>query len=133
VLILPFGPLVRKPIARTPTENRLAPFAMISLAAPAGAWSRLILAQSMNLLKAGASSVLLSDLAPNWLRDKTMHSWAERPVFYLRYDSLPEDVRRMLHHEGARPIGRRSDTGEPNLALLFSASAPVKLGAPNER
>lgn len=130
VLILPFGPLVRKPIARTPTDNRLAPFTMISLAAPSGAWSRLILAQSLSLLKAGASSVLLSDPAPNWLSDKTVHTWSERPVFYLRYDSLSEDVRRMLDHEGARPIGRRSDTGEPNLALLFSASSLEKYGTP---
>ncbi len=133
VLILPFGPLVRKPIARTPTENRHAPFAMISLAGPAGAWSRLILAQSMNMLKAGAASVLLSDPSPHWLTDKTMHGWAERPVFYLKYDNLSDNVRRILDHEGARPIGRRPDTGEPNLALLFSASAPVAHGLQNQR
>ena len=123
VLIMPFGPLVRKPIARIPTDDRPARFAMVSVAGPNAAWSRPILAESMKLLKARASCVLLTDPAPAWLSDQTMHSWAERPVFYLRYDNLSEDVRRILDHEGARAIGRRPDTGEPNLQLLLSASA----------
>lgn len=129
VLVLPFGPLARKSVARTPTDNRGAPFAVISVATPAGAWGRPILAQSMKLLSAGASSVLLSDPAPHWLNGRAMHTWAERPVFYLRYDKLPEDLRRMLHHEGACPIGRRSDTGEPNLVPLFGAPSAAKRGA----
>jgi hypothetical protein len=48
-----------------------------------------------------------------------MYGWAEKPVFYLRYDSFPEQMLEMLNREGARPIGKRADTGEPNLALLF--------------
>lgn len=124
VLILPFGPLVRKPIARTPTENRHAPFAIVSVAPPTGAWSRTVLAQSMSLLRTGAWSVLLSDPTPNWITDKTISTWLGRPLFYIRYDSLPEQLRRMLNQDGARPIGRRPDTGEPNLSVLLRASTP---------
>jgi O-acetyl-ADP-ribose deacetylase (regulator of RNase III) len=119
VLILPFGPLARKSVARIPTERRVAPFAIVSLAAPSAAWSRQLLAQSMHLLKSHARSVLLTDPAPNWLSSRLMHGWAEKPVFYLRYDGFPEQMLEMLNREGAHPIGRRPDTGEPNLALLF--------------
>ena len=121
VLILPFGPLTRKPIARVRTEKRVAPFAMVSLAAPGAAWSRRLLAQSMHLLKAHARSVLLTDPTPTWLNSRVIHGWAEKPIFYLRYDSLPEQMLKILNREGARPIGRRPDTGEPNLALLFGS------------
>jgi hypothetical protein len=34
-----------------------------------------------------------------------------------------------LDHAGAHPIGRRSDTGEPNLALLFHVSSASKHSA----
>ena len=119
VLILPFGPLTRKTIARTSTDKRQAPFAILSVAAPNEAWGRPILAQSMALLRIGASSVLLTDPAPEWLNSKALHSWTKRPMFYLRYETQSDDMRWMLDKEGARPIGRRSDTGEPNLAPLF--------------
>jgi O-acetyl-ADP-ribose deacetylase (regulator of RNase III) len=119
VLILPFGPLTRRSVARIPTERRVAPFAIVSLAAPSAAWSRQLLAQSMHLLKSRARSVLLTDPAPNWLNGRIMHGWAEKPVFYLRYDTFPEQMLEILNREGAHPIGRRPDTGEPNLALLF--------------
>lgn len=119
VLILPFGPLTRKSVARISTEKRAAPFAILSLAAPGAAWSRQLLAQSMHLLKSHAKSVLLTDPAPKWLTSGIMHDWAEKPVFYLRYDSLPKQMTEMLNREGARPIGRRPDTGEPNLAVLL--------------
>lgn len=132
VLILPFGPLTRKPIARTPTENRHAPFAMVSLATPKAAWSRATLAQSMSLLRTGASTVLLSDPSPGWLTDKTLHQWLDRPLFYVRYDSLPEEQRRMLDQDGARPIGRRPDTGEPNLAFFFRSARSVRSVLPHD-
>jgi O-acetyl-ADP-ribose deacetylase (regulator of RNase III) len=129
VLILPFGPLSRKTLARTPTDNHHASFVMVSVAAPAAAWSRVILAQSMKLLRSGASSVLLSDPTPDWLNNKSVRAWTEHPVSYLRYDSSPDAVRQMLDRAGARPIGRRPDTGQPNLAPLFSDSSPSKRGA----
>ena len=40
VLILPFGPLSRKSVARTQTDNQRAPFAIVSIAAPSEPWGR---------------------------------------------------------------------------------------------
>lgn len=119
VLILPFGPLTRKPVARTTTDNRPASLALLSVSAPNEAWGRTVLAQSMALVSTGASSVLLTDPVPEWLNSKSMISWTKRPMFYLRYENQSDDLRRMLDQGGARPIGRRSDSGEPNLSPLF--------------
>jgi len=126
VLILPFGPLTRKPVARTPTSKWPGLFTILSVAAPNAAWGWPVLAQSMTLLRAKASSTLLSDPAPDWLKGKTMHTWAKQSMFYLRYEAQHEDERRMLDREGARPIGRRSDTGEPNLTPLLYVDNTTK-------
>ncbi len=130
VMILPFGPLTRKKIARTRTEGRRARFAMISVAAPEEPWSRSVLARSMTLLRGGASSVLVSDPEPKWLESKAAHVWAKRAVFYLRYGSLPVNVRRMLDEIGAQPIGRSANTGEPNLGPLLEVPLTPKRSDP---
>ena len=126
VLILPFGPLSRKSIARTPTSDHRARFVIASAAAPADPWNRANLAHSMRILKEGASSVLLSDPTPDWLSNRALHNWAERPIYYLYYENLPDSARRVLGDAGAHPIGRRPDTGEPNLTPLFAASSSSK-------
>lgn len=125
VLILPFGPLTRKAVARTPTDKRSAPFAMLSVASPNEAWGRPVLAQSTSMLRSGASSILLTDASPEWLSSKTMPTWTKRPMFYLRYETQSDDMRRMLERGGARSIGRRPDTGEPNLSPLLSREFSV--------
>lgn len=125
VLILPFGPLTRKPVARTPTDKQSAPFAIISVATPNEAWGRPVLAQSTSMLRFGASSILLTDAAPSWLNSKTMPTWTKRPMFYLRYETQSDDMRRMLERGGARSIGRRPETGEPNLSPLLSGEFSV--------
>ncbi len=128
VLILPFGPLSRKSVSRTATDKQRAPFVMASVAPPADPWGRAILTQSMRLLIKGASSILISDPAPNWLGKRSIHNWAEHAVFYLRYEDLADTTRRVLGQAGARPIGRRSDTGEPNLTPLFGVPPSSKHG-----
>jgi len=122
LMILPFGPLTRRSVVET-KEREKAAFGMVSVAGPAEAWGRPILAQSMKLLREGASSILLSDPTPDWLNERNIKNWGERPVFYLRYDPLPDALRKMLDDLGARPIGRRADSGEPNLAPLFGRLA----------
>lgn len=130
VLILPFGPLVRRTSAEVPVKDGLG-FAMVSIAGPAEAWSRVVLAQSMKLFRGGASSVLLSDPAPDWLNERNIQNWDQRAVFYLRYDQLTNGAREMLERVGARPIGRRPDTGEPNLGPLFDLRH-MRTGGENE-
>lgn len=126
ILILPFGPLTRKTVASISAQHG-APFAVVSISAPSEAWSRPIHARSMALLRLSASSVLVSDPEPEWLKGGALHSWAQRRMFYLRYEAHSEDKRNLLHREGAHPISRRSDTGEPNLTPLFAIEENAKL------
>ena len=128
VLILPFGLLTRKKIAQIPTDGRRASFAIISVAAPEAAWSHKIRAQSMTLLRAGSSSVLISDPEPRWLAGRAAHARVKRAIFYLRYGSLTDNVYRILDDMGAHPISRRRNTGEPNLCPLFDAVRVFKSG-----
>jgi O-acetyl-ADP-ribose deacetylase (regulator of RNase III) len=128
VLVLPFGPLTRKSVSRTSTENRHSSLALLSIAAPNEAWGRPVLAKSMTLLRTGASSVLLSDPAPEWLKSNIMHTWAKQPLFYLRYETQSDELRRMLDQEGAHSISRRLDTGEPNLSPLISRDYSIVSG-----
>jgi O-acetyl-ADP-ribose deacetylase (regulator of RNase III) len=130
VLILPFGPLTRKKIARTPTERPRAKLAMISVAAPEERWSRAILAQCMAFLRSRASGVLISDPEPKWLGSRAASAWSELSVFYLRYGSLPDTVYRMLSDMGAQPISRNANTGEPNLRPLFDLRPRFMTGSP---
>lgn len=88
----------------------------MSITAPDAAWSRPILAQTMALLRAGASAALISDPTPEWLQDRGLANWTGQPIFFIRYGELSDEMRLKLDQYGARPIGRRSDTGEPNLA-----------------
>lgn len=51
-------------------------------------------------------------------------------MFYLRYENQSDNLRRMLDQAGARSIGRRSDSGEPNLSPLFNgycSNSPVDI------
>lgn len=119
VLILPFGPLTRKAVSRLRSERQPTPFAMVSLSTPSAKWSRQLLAQTMHLWRSQARSILLTDPDPSWLNSSVLHGWSNKPLFYLRYECIAENLLVMLNEQGARPIGRRSDTGEPNLALLL--------------
>jgi O-acetyl-ADP-ribose deacetylase (regulator of RNase III) len=123
ILILPFGPLTRKSVANIPPSEQDTPFLIASIAGPNETWSRAALGRSMEMLRQGASSVLLSDPTPVWLNEKAIKSWAERPVFYLHYGHQPDSVRRVLSKVDAHPITRRANTGEPNLSMLFAALA----------
>lgn len=126
VLILPFCPLTRKSIGLNLIGKWNISSAIISIAAPNQAWGRTILAQSMKMLRAGASCALFSDPTPESLANNSIRTWGNQSLFYLRYESQPEDVRQMLEREGVRSIGRRSDTGEPNLTPLLASVIPLK-------
>jgi hypothetical protein len=125
VLILPFGPLTRKRVGLSSTERRGERFAMVSIARPDATWSRPLFAQSIEVLRGNATSALVSDPEPEWITSRAGLSWKSRPLFYVRYDLLPDDIRRRLDELGARPLGRRADTTEPNLEALFG-SLPEK-------
>lgn len=129
VVILPFGPLTRKSLAARLGCEQGGKVALLSAAAPSEVWSRSALAESMRLMRDRASGVLLSDPAPEWLNERSLHNWTERPFFYVRYDNSPEAVRGLLDKSGARPIGRRPDSGAPNLRPLSEVVSPPEQDA----
>lgn len=122
VLILPFGALARKSVTRMTTNKQPTPFAVVSISAPSEAWSRSVLAQAMTLFRTGAASVLLTDPTPSWLSSKFLQAWTKRNMFFLRYENQTDEMFKMLLQRGARPIGRCSDSGEPNLSPLLCNS-----------
>lgn len=128
VLILPFGPLSRKRVARIPTSNQGAPMAMVAASAPSAPWGRACLRRSTQLLKENACGVLISDPDPDWLNVGNIRNWTNCPTYYLRYESLPHGMLQLLEHSGARAIGRRPGTGEPNLTALLDSPSSWKRG-----
>ena len=115
VILLPFGVLTRKSAARMGTTGGAGSITLISAASPSAKWSRALVAQAMDVLRARASAMLLSDPEPDWLIRRVPRSWRQRPIFFLRYDTLPDELLQGLAHIGATPIGRRADIGVPNL------------------
>lgn len=121
VLLLPFGVLTRKSVAKQATMDGSGSLTIAS-AAPAGAkWSRQIYAQTMDMLRANASATLLSDPEPDWLTSKGLRKWGRTPISFVRYEATPPDMREALGSVGAKPIGRRGEDGTPNIDRLVSA------------
>jgi hypothetical protein len=94
------------------------------------------------MLRQNAEALLLSDPEPEWLASNRPGKWGPTMISYARYETTPAAMRDALRRSGARPIGRRSEEGAPNIDFLIgkdgaaSASgrdAVVRLsGAPAE-
>ncbi len=124
VMILPFGPLTRQKLFDASTSASRSMLTTLSLAAPSESWSRQLFAQAMSFLRSRAAGVLISDPEPDWLGSAPASSLAAVPVFYIRYEAHSKIAER-LQDAGARPIGRKAETGEPNLDALLAASRVV--------
>ena len=118
VLLLPFGVLTRKTIAKLASPERAAPLTLASLAPASAKWSRPLFAQTMELLRTNAAVVLLSDPEPDWLGNKGLAKWGQVPISYIRYEATSPLVREALASVDARAIGRRGEDGAPNLDHL---------------
>lgn len=121
VLLLPFGVLTRKSIPKQIREERAGSLTLVSLASANGKWTRQLFAQSMDMLRANAAATLLSDPEPDWLTSKGLGKWAQTSISYVRYETMPPYMRDALASVGARPIGRRSEDGAPNIDHLVDA------------
>lgn len=121
VLLLPFGVLTRKSIPKQIRKERAGSLTLVSLASANGKWTRQLFAKSMDMLRANAAATLLSDPEPDWLTSKGLGKWAQTPISYVRYETMPPYMRDALASVGARPIGRRSEDGAPNIDNLVDA------------
>ena len=130
ILVIPFGPLTRKSVAEAASFQCHPQFALISVAAADTPWSKSNSSDAFAFVRAGASGALISDPAPAWLSATSLSSLSRNPLYYLRYNETAPEIRSKLERGGAKPIGRRSHTGAPNLAALVH---PVEaIAFPNE-
>jgi O-acetyl-ADP-ribose deacetylase (regulator of RNase III) len=117
VLMLPFGVLTRKSIAKQGSGS----LTLASVAPASAKWSRQLFAQTMDVLQTNAAAMLLSDPEPDWLTSKGLGKWAQTPISYVRYETTPPHMREALASIGAKPIGRRGEDGAPNIDHLNSS------------
>ncbi|MGE5609618.1 MAG: macro domain-containing protein [Bacillota bacterium] len=122
ILLLPFGVLTRKSIAKKSTMSGSGSLTLVSAAPVNASWSRQIFAQTMELLRTNAAAMLLSDPEPDWLTSKGLGKWAEKLISYIRYETTTPRVRDTLASVGAKPIGRRGEDGAPNVDYLINVS-----------
>lgn len=119
VLLLPFGVLTRKAIAKLPAVHKH--LALVSSAPANAKWTPQLFAQTMDGLQAHATALLLSDPEPEWLAKKGLAKWAQTPIAYVRYETTTGKVSEALRDAGARSIGRRVEDGSPNIELLAAS------------
>lgn len=124
LLLLPFGVLTRKAIARQPAMQADRFPALASAAPPSAKWSRQLFAQAQDLLRTNAATMLLSDPEPDWLTGKGLGKWTQTPISYVRYETTPIHMREALAGVGARRIARRGEDGSPDIDALVTAADP---------
>lgn len=125
VLLLPFGVLTRKALAKQTSRVGAGALTLASMAAPNTKWSRQLFAQTMDMLRHNAEAVLLSDPEPEWLTSKGLGKWSATPIAFVRYGQTPVAMRDALAGAGARPVGRRGENGAPNIDLLVGKERVV--------
>lgn len=124
LLLLPFGVLTRKAIARQSATHVDRSPTLVSTAPPSAKWSRQLFAQAQDLLRTNAAAMLLSDPEPDWLTGKGLSKWAQTPISYVRYETTPIHMREALAGVGARRIARRGEDGSPDIDALIAAVDP---------
>lgn len=124
-LLLPFGVLTRKALAKQVGTAGTGSLTLVSAAAANGKWSRQLFAQTMDMLRRNAAAILLSDPEPDWLANKGLAKWGQTPMSYVRYEATPPAMRDALKRAGARAIGRRGEDGAPNIDFLIGRESPA--------
>lgn len=125
VMLLPFGVLTRKALAKQSGRTEAGSLSLASTAPPNGKWSRKIFAQTIDLLRQNADGVLLSDPEPDWLVGKGLTQWGKAPISYVRYETTSGSLRDALERVGARAIGRRGEDGAPKIDFLIGKNSAL--------
>ena len=126
VMLLPFGVLTRKALAKQAGRKGAGSLSLASAAPANGKWSRQHFAQATEMLRQNAVAILISDPQPDWLTSKGIAKWGQMPISFVRYETTLAGMRDVLGRVGARPIGRRGEDGVPNIDFLIDKeSAPA--------
>jgi len=119
ILLLPFSPRVKKRVGLVSDQENKITYAILSVGSEGDGKSKKAERSVAELLRRGAYALLLSDPDPK-LDDKGVWTHLEgHACFYVRYGSYSNEVVYQLERNGFRSIGRRADTGEPNLVPLM--------------
>jgi hypothetical protein len=73
----------------------------------------------------GAQALLMSDPDPKLKSGRDFGAIERQPSFFIRYSTHSNEVVHYLEQSGFRSIGRRADTGEPNLAPIIETQLDV--------
>jgi O-acetyl-ADP-ribose deacetylase (regulator of RNase III) len=130
VLVLPFGPLTTATAALSLENTPGTNFAVVSVAKARAPWTRQGLESALSLLGARAESVLLTDPKPEWLATEAAQKLLLTPTFYVAYALGQDESRDLMRFLRARPMGKRIDSGQLNIAPLYIASEGSRQGEP---
>ncbi|MEL6933785.1 MAG: macro domain-containing protein [Pseudomonadota bacterium] len=119
LLVLPFGVLTRKSLARWIGGNSEAKVGWLSVAPPSEKWNRNHFSSIMQLLLKNSCAALATDPTPEWLIGNSGRNWQETPLFYLNYGSLGEREQEALRQAGAWPISKEQGSGLPKLTRIL--------------
>ncbi len=132
VLLLPFGVLTRKALAKKSANEAANSTTVVSFAPPNMKWSRQLFAQTVDLLRARAEAVLFSDPEPDWLANKVLDKWSQISMSYIRYGKTAPHLQDALSKFDAKPVGRRGENGAPNLDHLLAAFSKLSGETPSD-
>lgn len=118
VLLLPFSPTFKKKIGLTNDKANKVTFAILAADPTEKRRPAELEKFATDLLRKGASSILFSDPDLKSLTDNDLRRFSEKPCFFIRYSTQSIELVKKLENAGFRSIGRRQDSGEPNLSAI---------------
>lgn len=120
VVILPFGVLTRKSLAKNfAAKNRAV--TLVSFVSAEKRWSIDGFASTIDIMIRNSASVLLSDPAHELLSKGVVGSFLGAHVAYVNYGDSPPFDGKMLAEIGAAPIVRRVGDGAPKISRILAA------------
>jgi len=125
VLILPFSPRVKKRVGLSEAENRRITYAILSFSETSELKPSELDRYAEDVLRRGSSVLLFSDPEPERHLRGFKKNYELVPSFYLRYGVHSLESIHKIEKFGLRAIGRRADSGEPNLAPLYDYFSEV--------
>lgn len=121
-LIIPQGVLAQKNIRSLGEDWQSTSHLLVSVAPPEASWSRANLRHAFSILRERSKAALISDPLPTWLEGENGKRWSEKPLLYVRYENASPHANNLLGRLGARPIGKRPESGRPNVKLLSESA-----------
>lgn len=120
ILLLPFSPLAKKRVGLSSDPNNQVTYAILSVSEDSGNSAVKLQKISSDILFSASSSVLISD--PEFFQKEKEYKKKilNSNTYFIRYERHSPELVNDLEGQGVRPIGRRAETGTPNLLPLIT-------------